>query len=90
MNRRATGIVSAGVAMAAIAVVTIATAVIGFYGLRISPDHERLYVASRTVRPLVECLRDRGEHLRRQFPGRRRLILPRDRRPLVSWTPPDT
>ena len=55
--------VSAGVALAAIAVVTVATAVIGFYGLRISRTTSDFYVASRTVRPWWNASAIGGEYL---------------------------
>ncbi|MDQ0732759.1 cation/acetate symporter [Arthrobacter sp. B1I2] len=55
--------VNAGVALAAVAVVSLATAVIGFYGLRISRTTGDFYVASRTVRPWWNASAIGGEYL---------------------------
>ncbi|SEQ15687.1 MULTISPECIES: cation acetate symporter [Micrococcaceae] len=52
-----------GVAIAALAVVSVATAVIGFYGLRISRTTGDFYVASRTVRPWWNASAIGGEYL---------------------------
>lgn len=52
-----------GVAIAALAVVSAATAVIGFYGLRISRTTGDFYVASRTVRPWWNASAIGGEYL---------------------------
>ncbi|KSU72722.1 Na+(or H+)/acetate symporter ActP [Pseudarthrobacter enclensis] len=54
---------NAGVAAAALAVVSVATAVIGFYGLRISRTTGDFYVASRTVRPWWNASAIGGEYL---------------------------
>ncbi|WP_411376423.1 cation acetate symporter [Arthrobacter sp. MPF02] len=54
---------NAGVAIAALAVVSVATAVIGFYGLRISRTTGDFYVASRTVRPWWNASAIGGEYL---------------------------
>ncbi|MFP5291126.1 MAG: sodium:solute symporter family transporter, partial [Actinomycetes bacterium] len=47
----------------AIAAVTIATALIGFFGLRISRTTQDFYVASRTVRPWWNASAIGGEYL---------------------------
>ncbi|WP_461189659.1 sodium/solute symporter [Arthrobacter sp. Z4-13] len=52
-----------GVAIAALAVVSVATALIGFYGLRISRTTGDFYVASRTVRPWWNASAIGGEYL---------------------------
>ncbi|KNH17499.1 transporter [Arthrobacter sp. ZBG10] len=52
-----------GVALAAVAVVSLATAAIGFYGLRISRTTGDFYVASRTVRPWWNASAIGGEYL---------------------------
>ncbi len=52
-----------GVAITALAVVSVATAVIGFYGLRISRTTGDFYVASRTVRPWWNASAIGGEYL---------------------------
>jgi Na+(H+)/acetate symporter ActP len=52
-----------GVAIAALTVVSVATAVIGFYGLRISRTTGDFYVASRTVRPWWNASAIGGEYL---------------------------
>lgn len=52
-----------GVAAAALAVVSVATAVIGFYGLRISRTTGDFFVASRTVRPWWNASAIGGEYL---------------------------
>lgn len=52
-----------GVAAAALVVVSLATAVIGFYGLRISRTTGDFYVASRTVRPWWNASAIGGEYL---------------------------
>ena len=52
-----------GVAIAALAVVSVATAVIGIYGLRISRTTGDFYVASRTVRPWWNASAIGGEYL---------------------------
>jgi cation/acetate symporter len=52
-----------GGAIAALAVVSVATAVIGFYGLRISRTTGDFYVASRTVRPWWNASAIGGEYL---------------------------
>ena len=49
--------------MAAFAAVSLATAVIGFYGLRISRTTGDFYVASRTVRPWWNASAIGGEYL---------------------------
>src|SRR6476660_4204855 len=49
--------------MAAVAVVSLATAIIGFYGLRISRTTGDFYVASRTVRPWWNASAIGGEYL---------------------------
>jgi cation/acetate symporter len=54
---------SPGVAITALAVVSVATAVIGFYGLRISRTTGDFYVASRTVRPWWNASAIGGEYL---------------------------
>ncbi|MEV8041084.1 cation acetate symporter [Arthrobacter sp. NPDC080082] len=51
------------VGVAAFAAVTLATAVIGFYGLRISRTTGDFYVASRTVRPWWNASAIGGEYL---------------------------
>jgi Na+(H+)/acetate symporter ActP len=51
------------VGVAALAVVSVATAVIGFYGLRISRTTGDFYVASRTVRPWWNASAIGGEYL---------------------------
>jgi cation/acetate symporter len=55
--------VSPAVGIAAIAAVSVATAVIGFYGLRISRTTGDFYVASRTVRPWWNASAIGGEYL---------------------------
>jgi Na+(H+)/acetate symporter ActP len=55
--------VNPGVAITAVAVVSVATAVIGFYGLRISRTTGDFYVASRTVRPWWNASAIGGEYL---------------------------
>src|SRR5690349_21442289 len=55
--------VNAGVAITAVAVVSLATAIIGFYGLRISRTTGDFYVASRTVRPWWNASAIGGEYL---------------------------
>ncbi len=52
-----------GVAIAALVGVSVATAVIGFYGLRISRTTGDFYVASRTVRPWWNASAIGGEYL---------------------------
>src|SRR5215207_5369306 len=52
-----------GVAITALAVVSVATAVIGFYGLRISRTTGDFYVASRTVQPWWNASAIGGEYL---------------------------
>lgn len=52
-----------GVALAALVGVSVATAVIGFYGLRISRTTGDFYVASRTVRPWWNASAIGGEYL---------------------------
>lgn len=65
-----------GVAITALAVVSVATAVIGFYGLRISRTTGDFYVASRTVRPWWNASAIGGEYLSAaSFPGVAGLIL---------------
>jgi Na+(H+)/acetate symporter ActP len=54
---------NAGTAIAAVAVVSLATAIIGFYGLRISRTTGDFYVASRTVRPWWNASAIGGEYL---------------------------
>ncbi|TQJ40387.1 Na+(H+)/acetate symporter ActP [Arthrobacter sp. SLBN-112] len=54
---------NAGAAIAAVAVVSLATAIIGFYGLRISRTTGDFYVASRTVRPWWNASAIGGEYL---------------------------
>ncbi|MFF1882412.1 cation acetate symporter [Pseudarthrobacter sp. NPDC058196] len=54
---------NAGVAITAVAVVSLATAIIGFYGLRISRTTGDFYVASRTVRPWWNASAIGGEYL---------------------------
>src|SRR6478735_7243651 len=69
--RRATGTwpgtsdaaVNAGIAITAVTVVSLATAIIGFYGLRISRTTGDFYVASRTVRPWWNASAIGGEYL---------------------------
>ncbi|GAC1597236.1 MAG: hypothetical protein NVS3B6_04500 [Pseudarthrobacter sp.] len=51
------------VGVAALVVVSVATAVIGFYGLRISRTTGDFYVASRTVRPWWNASAIGGEYL---------------------------
>jgi cation/acetate symporter len=51
------------VGIAALTVVSLATAVIGFYGLRISRTTSDFYVASRTVRPWWNASAIGGEYL---------------------------
>src|SRR6478736_5563375 len=51
------------VGIAAFAAVSLATAVIGFYGLRISRTTGDFYVASRTVRPWWNASAIGGEYL---------------------------
>ncbi|HSL35416.1 MAG TPA: cation acetate symporter, partial [Arthrobacter sp.] len=51
------------VGVAAFAAVSLATAVIGFYGLRISRTTGDFYVASRTVRPWWNASAIGGEYL---------------------------
>src|SRR6478609_8898530 len=55
--------VNAGVGVAAVTVVSLATAIIGFYGLRISRTTGDFYVASRTVRPWWNASAIGGEYL---------------------------
>ena len=52
-----------GVAITALVGVSVATAVIGFYGLRISRTTGDFYVASRTVRPWWNASAIGGEYL---------------------------
>ena len=54
---------SPAVGLAALVVVSVATAVIGFYGLRISRTTGDFYVASRTVRPWWNASAIGGEYL---------------------------
>src|SRR6478736_4980459 len=69
--RRATGTwpgtsdaaVNAGIAITAVTVVSLATAIIGFYGLRISRTTGDFYVASRTVTPWWNASAIGGEYL---------------------------
>jgi cation/acetate symporter len=55
--------VNPAVGIVAIAAVSVATAVIGFYGLRISRTTGDFYVASRTVRPWWNASAIGGEYL---------------------------
>ena len=52
-----------GVAITAVTVVSLATVIIGFYGLRISRTTGDFYVASRTVRPWWNASAIGGEYL---------------------------
>ena len=54
--------VNPAVAIAAFAAVSVATAVIGFYGLRISRTTGDFYVASRTVPPSRNASANGGEY----------------------------
>ncbi|QTX05847.1 cation acetate symporter [Agromyces archimandritae] len=54
---------NAGIGYAAIALVAVATALIGFYGLRVSRTTGDFYVASRTVRPWWNASAIGGEYL---------------------------
>ncbi|WP_427016927.1 cation acetate symporter [Pseudarthrobacter sp. P1] len=54
---------NAGAGFAALAAVAVATALIGFYGLRISRTTSDFYVASRTVKPWLNASAIGGEYL---------------------------
>ena len=54
---------NAAIGYAAIAAVAIASALIGFYGLRVSRTTSDFYVASRTVRPWWNASAIGGEYL---------------------------
>ncbi|MFD4421250.1 cation acetate symporter [Agromyces sp. NPDC058484] len=54
---------NAATGYAAIAIVAVATALIGFYGLRVSRTTSDFYVASRTVRPWWNASAIGGEYL---------------------------
>ena len=70
---------NAAIGYTAITVVALASALIGFYGLRVSRTTSDFYVASRTVRPWWNASAIGGEYLSAGVVPRHRRAHPADR-----------